>query len=442
MAKRIRLREVSPRELVEAHLRRIEEVNPAINAFVCVWAEQALAAARHMETALPSGLLAGVPLTVKDSFDVAGWPTLCGSRLRAGHRAEANATAVARLQAAGAILLGKTNVPELLGNYETDNFVTGRTNHPLHPDYTPGGSSGGEAAAIAACCSAGGLGSDGGGSIRIPAHFCGIVGFKPTHRRISAAGHFPPLTLPAGLMASPGPMARTVVDVALLFQVLEGIDPRDSLTFPKPERDSPRPPRIGVWPQFYDVPVDGAIQLALKKAADTLAACGFAVEEVRIKGLERAPNLWAFFFDELAAPGKQRYLAGRLDQAHWTLTEFLRDRPMPDLTAIVEKFDERERLRALILEQMRATPILLTPPASIAAFRHGERRWQIGERSVALFAAMAPATIWNLFGFPAITLPFARTENGLPVSVQLVGRPFEDELLLETAQRLEAARPQ
>src|SRR5689334_2133996 len=178
MASMVRERSVSPSELVEAHLREIEERNPALNAFVEVFAERAREEARASQH--PAGLLAGVPVTVKDSFDVAGVPTRAGSRLRSAQPAAADAVAVARLRAEGAIILGKTNTPELLASYETDNFLTGRTNHPLDPERTPGGSSGGEAAAIAAFCSPGGLASDGGGSIRVPAHFCGIAGLKPT----------------------------------------------------------------------------------------------------------------------------------------------------------------------------------------------------------------------------------------------------------------------
>src|SRR5262249_24772514 len=154
-------------------------------------------------------------------------PTLCGSKFRLGHRAAADASAVARMRAAGAIVLGKTNCPEFLLNYETDNFITGRTNSPWDLDRTPGGSSGGEAAAIAFFCSAGGIGSDGGGSIRIPAHCCGIVGLKPTPGRVSASGHFPVISNPGGLLGVAGPMARSAEDVRILFNVMAGYDSQD-----------------------------------------------------------------------------------------------------------------------------------------------------------------------------------------------------------------------
>src|SRR5579864_5169656 len=188
MAAMVRERRISPTELVDAHFRQIAKHNPQINAFVVLLEDEARKAAKQAEAAImrgeATGPLHGVPVTVKDSFDIAGLPTLCGSRFRLGHRAAADATAVARMRAAGAIVLGKTNCPEFLSNYESDNYITGRTNNPWNLERTSGGSSGGESAAIAAYFSAGGIGSDGGGSVRIPAHFCGIAGLKTTPGRV------------------------------------------------------------------------------------------------------------------------------------------------------------------------------------------------------------------------------------------------------------------
>src|SRR4029077_16344247 len=173
-----------------------------------------------------------------------------------GHRADRDSTAAARMRAAGAIVLGKTNCPEFLSNYETDNFITGRTNNPWNLDRTAGGSSGGESAAIASFCSAGGIGSDGAGSVRIPAHCCGIAGLKPTPGRVSAAGHFPSCGHPGGLLGVAGPMARTAQDVRLLFSVLAGYDSQDPFSAPVPVREPDRTGlKIGLLEQFYDVPV-------------------------------------------------------------------------------------------------------------------------------------------------------------------------------------------
>ncbi len=440
MAAQVRGRRISPLELIDAHLNRIGHKNPSINAFSHLFAEQAREQARQAADRPAEGPLHGVPITIKDSFDIAGVPTRSGSRLRGDDEAIEDATAVAKLRRAGAILLGKTNVPELAGSYETDNYITGCTVNPWDETRTPGGSSGGEAAAIASGCSPGGLGSDGGGSIRVPAHFCGIAGFKPTVRRISGAGHFPPCVGPAALVSAPGPMARSVADLRLLFELMQGADNRDSLAIPPPAATAALPVRIGLLRQFYQIPVHAAANQALDHAATLLAQSGFPVEEIQLRGLERAPNVWSFFFGELGRMHTRQFLAGRESEAHWTLLEFYKNTPAPDAAAVYAHYAERERLRAAALEQMAGYPILLMPPCSIPAFKHGERRHAIGEASIGQFAAMALATTWNLLGFPALVLPCGRTGEGLPVGVQIVGRPFEDELVLEAGERLEKER--
>src|SRR5690349_12102677 len=328
MAAMVRERRISPVELVDAHLRRIAKYNPRVNAFVVLLEEQAREAAKQAEAAVMRddavGLLHGVPVTVKDSFDVAGLPTLCGSKLRLGHRATEDATAVRRLRDAGAIILGKTNCPEFLANYETDNYITGRTNNPWNLEYTAGGSSGGEAAAIASYCSAGGIGSDGGGSIRIPAHFCGIAGLKPTPGRVSGAGCFPPICNPVGLVSAAGPMARSAQDVRLLFAALAGYDDQDPFSAPVPLRvPVVADITIGLMEQFYETPVQPIMKEVVTKAAHTLERIGFPVEPFQPRGLERAPNLWSFILGRLSAPFTKKLIAGRESEAHWTATEFL-----------------------------------------------------------------------------------------------------------------------
>jgi Asp-tRNA(Asn)/Glu-tRNA(Gln) amidotransferase A subunit family amidase len=345
---------------------------------------------------------------------------------------------------AGAIVLGKTNCPEFLANYETDNHITGRTNNPWNLDYTAGGSSGGDSSAIAAFCSAGGIGSDGGGSIRIPAHFCGIAGLKPTPGRVSAAGHFPEISHPGGLLGVAGPMARTVEDVKILFDVLGGYDCEDPFSAPI----APREPqlhelRVGLLEQWPDTPVDPAIRSAVRKAARTLESLGFPVEPFVPKGLERAPQIWWFFFAELPAQFTRELLSGREHEAHWTGTELV-NRVSPDLhissRTVVEHLGTRDRMRYTLLQQMNEFPVLLTPPCSVTAFRHRERRWALDGREVELIEAMRPATPLNLLGLPGLVLPFDVTADGLPVGVQLVGRPWDEETLLELGMRMETAR--
>ena len=437
---------ISPVELVEAHLRQIDCRNREVNAFVTVLAERAIEEARASQKAIVHGeplrLLHGVPVTVKDSFDVAGLPTRSGSRLRTERPASEDATVVARLRGAGAILLGKTNTPELLASYETDNLITGRTNNPWDTERTPGGSSGGEAAAIAAFCSPGGVGSDGGGSIRVPAHFCGIAGLKPTPGRIPGTGHFPSLGYPGGLLGAAGPMARSAQDLRLLFSVLAGYDPQDPFSSPVPLRAPlAGSVRIGVWERFYAVPVDGQIRTAVGRAAALLQGIGLAVESFEPRGLERAPNVWAFLFSQWPAAATRKLVEGRESDVHWTLLETLSTK---DVTAeqVMLNLAARDHMRASLLRQMENVSALLMPACGIPAFRHRERKWAIDGKEIGLFQAMMPAVLANVLGLPAVTVPMAISQEGLPIGVQLVGHPYEDELLLELAVRLEeSARP-
>lgn len=478
MASMVRSRQISPVELVDAHLRQIAAQNPRINAFVTVLAEAARATAKAAEDCVARGEplppLHGVPVTIKDSFDMAGLPTLAGSKFRLEHRAAEDATSVARLRAAGAIILGKTNCPEFLSSYETDNFITGRTNNPWDLERTAGGSSGGEAAVIAARCSAGGIGSDGGGSIRIPAHFCGIAGLKPTPGRISAAGHFPLIEHPGGLLGVAGPMARTAADVRLLFEALAGYDSQDPFSAPVPLRppasnlttasspsrlsfDVSEPRvlasgmrdttlaglRVGVMEQFYRVPVDASMRTAVRNAAKALEEIGFKTEPFELRGLERAPNLWWFFFGQLPAPFTRQLIQGREQDAHWTATEFLNaalEQPEPTAAQVVTNLSIRDKMRAGLLRQMENVKLLLLPACGVPAFRHRERRWEVDGKSIGLFEAMMPVTPVNLLGLPAAVIPFGMSEDGLPLGIQLAGRPFEEELILEVAVRLEEAR--
>ncbi len=448
MAEQVRARKISPVELVDAHLKHIEQHNPRVNAFVRILYEEARAAAQAAEQRLMDGNeigpLHGVPVTIKDSFDIAGVPTTCGSRFFENLRAVHDSTAVVRFKQAGAIPLGKTNCPEFLANYETDNYVAGRSNNPWNLNCTPGGSSGGESAAISAFFSAGGIGSDGGGSVRVPAHFCGIAGLKPTPGRVSAAGHVPEINHPGGLLGVAGPMARNAADVKLLFQVLSGYDDQDPFSAPVPLREPKLEGlRVGFMEQFYSVPVQPAISRAVRKAAACLEQLGFPVEPFQPAGLDRAPNIWWFFFGELPARITKELIAGREDQAHWTGTEFLYKAlgaPEPTAKQVVENLAIRDKMRAVLLRQMKQCPVILMPACGVAAFEHRQRRYPTEHKEIGLFEAMMPVTPFNLLGMPGMVIPFDFDERGLPVGIQLVGRPYEEELLLELAIRLEEAR--
>ncbi len=439
MIKGVRDREISPLELVDAHLTQIEKEQPRVNAFVAVYGESAREQAKQATDARTVSSdpppLHGIPVTIKDSFDLAGEPTLCGSRFRIGHLAQSDSTAVARLRAAGAIIIGKTNTPEFLNNYETDNFVTGRTNHPLDPTRTPGGSSGGEAAAIASYCSPGGVGSDGGGSIRVPAHYCGIAGLKPTPGRVSAAGHFPEIAHPGGLLGVAGPMARTVEDVSLLYSVVAGHDWRDPFSAPVPLSNAATSiERIGVWFGFEDVPLDPDVRSTIEDAAERLRAYGFELEPFQPKGLERARELWWFFFERIFAPFTRELIQGREQDAHWSLTDLMREalaQPEPTAREIVSNLIARDQMRTSMLEQMQQYPIVLGPVCTVTAPLHHTLR------GPELHAAMSPSSTFNLLGMPALAVAGGRSRTGMPLGVQLIGRPWEERSLLTTGMRLE-----
>ena len=449
MTELIRARKLSPVELMNAHLKQIEKHNPQVNAFIRILAEQASvsakAAEKHLSTCGPVlPPLHGVPVTIKDSFNIAGLPTTCGSSFFADSRATHDATAVARLKHAGAIPIGKTNCPEFLSNYESDNNIVGRSNNPWDLGRTPGGSSGGESAAIASFFSAGGIGSDGGGSIRVPSHFTGIAGLKPTPGRVSAAGHVPEMNHPAGLIGVAGPMARTARDLRLLFHALAGHDPADAFSAPVPLREPDLSTvRIGLMRQFYRVPVEAGVANAVEKAARCLDDLRFPIEPFHPSGLEGAPNLWWFFFGELPARMTAGIIAGRESQAHWTGTEFMQQalaEPEPTAKKVLQNLTVRDKMRATLLREMDQFPVILMPVCGIAAFQHRQRRFETPIKTIGLFEAMMPATPINLLGLPAVVIPFDVDERGLPIGIQLVGRPYDEELLLELAIRMEEAR--
>jgi amidase len=448
MAQHIREKKISPVELAEAHLAKIARLNPKLNAFVHVDPERVRCEARHAEAVVTRGEtlgpLHGVPLSIKSSLDVAGLRCEAGTRLRAGNVATQDAPLVTRLRQAGAIVLGVTNTPELLMAWETDNLLCGRTNSPWDLERTAGGSSGGEAAAIAAGMSAGGVGSDGGGSIRVPAHFSAICGLKPTPGRVPATGHFPESGGPFALIGVVGPMARTVGDVRALFEVMQGPDDGDACAAPVqlrwPSDDETKRLRVGYFEDDGRTPVTPETRAAVRTAAKALRDAGFQVEPFRPEGLEDARVLWKKFFvaagGMLIRPmfhGRERDLSPILKQfLEWSAGE-------PPLTGgvLLEAWIGRDLLRARFLAQMRKYPILLCPAAAIPAFRHGERSWTIEGKAVEYLDAWSYAEWFNLLGNPAAVVPISYSAEGLPIGVQIVGRPWEEEQVLTVAAALE-----
>ena len=448
IAQAIRSKKISPVEIVELHLKRIEALQPKLNAFVHLDPEGAREQARAAESLVLRGAqlgpLHGAPLTIKSCIDVAGWPCPAGSLLRKTYVANLDAPLVSRWKAAGAILLGNTNTPEFLMAYETDNLVTGKTSNPWNLAHSAGGSSGGEAAAIAAGCSAGGVGSDGGGSVRVPAHFCGICGLKPTPGRIPATGHFPPGAGAFSWIGVVGPMARTIADVRSLLEVMAGPDAGDALSAPVPLRayreGELRGMRIGILESDALGIATAETRAAVQRAATSLGERGFNVEPFRLEGLDRALDLWWFFFGPVIGNLIRHSVAGHEDQISPMLREYLAYATSGDpitLDQFTKACADRDLLRADILRQMRDTPVLLSPVSTSPAFRHGRGNYHpgTGYRDTMRFSQWL-----NLTGFPGASVPVGVSNEGLPIGVQVIGRPFEDELVLAVSEAIEQAR--
>lgn len=446
----IATRAVSPVEIMEAHLRRIEQFNPQLNAIVTL-APDALECAREAEASImrgdnDAGALCGLPVTIKDTFDTASLLTTAGSALRAQHVPIEDAASVARLKAAGAIVLGKTNVSEMAAAYDADNPVFGRTNNPHDMERTPGGSSGGEAAAISACLSPAGLGSDLSGSIRIPAHFCGIVGLKPTTGRVPSAGHTPSAEGPLSLGETIGPMARTVADLGLLLNVLDGSDTRkiDDAPLTNQNNDSLKRLRGQRVAWYVDdgsgVPVTEETKAAVVSAARALADAGLIVNEERPPCVERGAELWNALFAQAASEQLQEFYAGREEEAGGFVRAILRvkDRGEPQtLEHFIEAWKERDRLHARLVRWMDATPLILAPVGATPAPLHDTRKVEVAGQSVSLFRAFGYSQTFNVFGLPVVSVPAGRSSEGLPIGVQIIGRPFAEETVLNAASVIE-----
>jgi Asp-tRNA(Asn)/Glu-tRNA(Gln) amidotransferase A subunit family amidase len=448
MAEQIRKKKISPVALVDAHLAKIEKLNPRLNAFVQVDADRARQSAHDAEIAVMQGKtlgpLHGVPISIKSSLEVAGMRCEAGTRLRAGLGAQRDAPLVARLKNSGAIVLGVTNTPELLMAWETDNLLYGRTNNPWDLERTPGGSSGGEAAAIAAGMSAGGVGSDGGGSIRVPAHFSGICGLKPTPGRIPATGHFPVSAGPFALIGVVGPMARSVADLKVLFDVMQGPDFGDTCAAPVPVRwpsdAEVKNLKVGYFEDDGRTPVTPETRAAVRTAAEALRSAGFHIDQFQPEGLDESLRLWHKFF--VVAGGmllRPMFKEGDADVSpilkqflEWSAAE-----PVHTGRTLLDAWIQRDLLRARFLAQMQQYPILLCPAAAIPAFRHGERSWQVEGKTVHYLDAWSYTEFFNLLGNPAAVVPVGRSPEGLPIGVQIVGRPWEEEQVLAVAAALE-----
>ena len=441
IAQAIRSREVSAVEVVEAHLRRIDEVNPKLNAVVQLCAERALAEARKADTALvrseSRGPLHGVPMTVKDSHDTEGIVSTGGTLGRKDFVPTSDATAVARMRAAGAIVLGKTNTPEFTLSFETDNLVYGQTNNPYDITRTPGGSSGGAGAIIAAGGSALDLGTDTGGSIRVPSAFCGIAGLKPTSGRVPRTGHIVPWGL-GGMdsLTTIGPMARYVEDLWLAFTVIAGPDGIDPFIHPVPVSDPETIDLADLRVAFFSdngtVSPTAEVESALRASAGALADAGAAVVEDMPPNI--AENLGASILVADGGAGVRRLVdkAGTT-RVHERMKRFVEEaEPLStaEYTALLERMDG---YRSRMLSFMENYDAILSPVRPWPALPHGET----------LTPDASPAnlytSVFNTTGWPGAVVRVGTSPDGLPIGVQVMARPWREDVALALAEVLESA---
>lgn len=440
LAGMIRRREVASTEVVEACLARIGAVNPAINAVVA-FAPDAVERARAADADLARGELAGplhgVPFTIKDSLDTAGVVTTAGTTGWRSRVPRSDATVVARLRAAGGILLGKTNTPEFTWSDETDNDVYGRTSNPYDTDRTPGGSSGGPGAIVAAGGSPFDIGSDTGDSIRQPAHVCGIAGIKPTRGRVPRTGHWPDYRGILESFTQLGPMARSVDDLALVLAVIAGPDGEDPHVPPVPMPDLGRGDVAGLRVVAF---TDNGIRTptpatseAVEAAAAALAADGATVRWVvpplladawaAWDGLIRADG-WTWLGRLISGAGTPGM--GSYEARGWLVPSTPLDAAA--LTALAERVDG---IRASFLRWMADVDLIVCPAMPQPAIRHGE--------SNAEWFGDTYSDVHNLTGLPAVVVRGGTSPEGLPIGVQLVAPPWREDLVIAGARVVEAA---
>lgn len=456
-------REVSARELAEAAIARIERLDPRLNA-VCVRDfERALDAARAADAALLAGErrpLLGIPVLVKESFNVAGLPTTWGFPQHRSFVAAEDAWTVTRVKAAGGVVLGKTNVPLGLGDWQTFNDIYGTTNNPYDPSRTPGGSSGGSAAALAAGYAPLALGSDLGGSLRMPAHFCGVYAHKPTIGIVPGRGHVPPavppLPEPADL-AVVGPMARSAEDLALLFDVMAGPDEMDAgvayrLDLPAARHERLADFRVLVLDTHPMLPTDGAVRSVIGTLAERLGVSGAHVarESALLPDLEEAARLYMRLLMSLLSlnwpaevladlrrqavvlPPKasgleaERTRGAVLSHREWILANHARNLQRAQWRGFFKEFDA-----------------LICPVAPVTAFPHDHS--DRAARQIRIDGMPHPygdQLVWpgiaTLSGLPATSVPIGMSAEGLPIGVQIIGPAFEDLTPLKLARLIEA----
>jgi aspartyl-tRNA(Asn)/glutamyl-tRNA(Gln) amidotransferase subunit A len=443
-ARLLRTGKLTPRELAERCIRRIQDHNVALNAMATVTVARALEdadrATRELAAGHDRGPLHGIPVSLKDNIDTAGIRTTSGSRLFADREPEIDSTVAARLREAGAVLMGKANMHELALGIETSNAIFGATRNPWAHDHIPGGSSGGSAAAVASGMCLASIGTDSGGSVRIPAALCGVVGLKPTYGRVSNAGILP--NYPSYDCA--GPIARTAEDCALVLGAIAGYDPSDFATVRTPVDDYAAQLgagvsglRIGVPREHFYTTASDEVRASVEAALVVFARLGATVADVVVPGLDAG---WA---KAVARPELgQRHadaVASRPQDFDPIVLRKLRDAMNTDLREHLRARRESERVAEDLRRALQSVDVLLVPTTPIAATRIGVATVTYGGREVEVEDALVAFTrVFNLLRVPAISVPCGFTASGLPTGLQLIGRPFDETLLLRAAHAYQA----
>lgn len=449
LAEQIRQKKLSPVEVTETYLRRIEALNPTINAFCTVDAEGAMQAAKEAEKRLMAGdtpPLLGVPVAIKDLTPTKGIRTTYGSRAFADHVPEVDSVIVTRLKEAGAIIVGKTNTPEFGHTGVTDNRLFGRTNNPWDLSRIAGGSSGGSAAAVAAGMVPLAEGSDGGGSIRIPASCCGIFGLKPTYGRVPNDTGVTAFSTATPFLHH-GPMTRTVEDSALMMAVMQGPSGRDPFSLPLPGIRWPLPDdakpfsqwRIAYSPDLDYYVIDPAVRRVMERAVAALVRHGCVVEEVRL-GLEEGKKLVVETFTKLWAVHFAAHFEGLLEQEEELSKGFVATIRYGQRFSAVD-YKRLEQPRSLVYERMEKVfadyDLLITPTLAVPPFLHDQPPKEIDGKPINPYNDWMLTSIFNLTGHPAASIPAGFTPEGLPVGMQIVGPRFGDEKVLQFARMFE-----
>ncbi len=434
LATAIRAGRVSATEVLEAHLAQIDKHNPALNAIITMDAGRAYERAREADKALARGEvwgpLHGVPFTLKDAHATAGMRTTTGFPPLANYVPQQDSPVAARLKAAGGNLMGKTNVHMMLADpAQSINPIFGRTKNPWNIERTPGGSGGGAAAALAAGMTPFEIGTDLTGSIRIPAHFCGVFGLKPTEHRVPLTGLIPglPGPRPIRIMSCIGPMARTVEDLALLYSIIAGPDGRDTEVAPVPVDEVPnldlKHLRVAIAPTFPGFPIAAAIRDAVEELAKQLTPLCAAVEEATLPQLD--------FNQELASAGA---LIGMMTGAFQPEEQ---ERPTT-IAQYMEALNIRDQSMFVWEQFFEKWDVLLCPPSMVTAFPHCEpgTPLHVDGQEVTYWMVSAHGTLFNYTGHPAVVLPYQRDRDGLPIGVQMVGKRWDESRLLAMAKAL------